>query len=58
MVWIVSVVVGVILFNRILLFGLYNLFNFRIIMWSICHFDYVVPSIARVSVVSLPWTPE
>ena len=39
-VWIVSVGVGVVLFKKILLFGLYNLFNFRIcggsVILSIC----------------------
>ena len=55
-VWIVSVVVGVVLFKKILLFGLYNRFNFRIcggsVILSICC------SFARVSAVSLPWMPQ
>ena len=34
-VWIVSVGVGVVLFQKILLFGLYNRFNFRICVRSV-----------------------
>ena len=55
-VCIVSVGVGVVLFKKMLLFGLYNRFNFRIrggsVILSICC------AFARVSAVSLPWMPQ